>query len=187
MRLSRRAATLGLGGTLVSGVATAAYLSGGSGRDRPSGSRAPTRGRGARTAFGSVAVLGATWQPPPGDDAVHQHGDRPLPEDAAEPGGHGIWPQAVLVGVQVHNGLDRPLLFSPGQFRLRVGPNGPSVTPYAAEGPSQGLAARTTLTTWVSFLTPDGADDLAVEFTETGAEDVLSIALDSIAATGPTS
>lgn len=118
---------------------------------------------------------------------MHQHGDRPLPEDPDEPAGHGIWPQAVLVGVQVHNGLDRPLLFSPGQFRLRVGPNGPSVTPYAAEGPSQGLAARTTLTTWVSFLTPDDADDLAVEFTETGAEDVLSIALTPITVTGPTS
>ena len=187
MRLSRRTATLGLGGTLVSGVATSACLGGGSGSGGPPGSRPPTRGRGARTAFGSVAVLGASWEPTPAGVAVHEHGDHHRREDPGEGAGHGIWSQTVLVGVEVHNGLDRPLLFSPGQFRLRVGRHGPSVTPYDAEGPSRGLPAGRTLTTWVSFLTPDDADDLAVEFTEAGAEAVLSIALAPIAATGTSS
>lgn len=187
MRLSRRATTLGLGVTLMSGVATTACLSDGSGGERSSGSRAPTRGRGARTAFGSVAVLSASWQRSPQDAAVPQHGDRHLPENPEQVARHGVWSQAVLVGVEVHNGLDRPLLFSPGQFRLRVGHHGPTVTPYAAAGSSRGLPAGSTLTTWVSFLTPDDAADLAVEFTETGAEHVLSMPLAPIAATGPAS
>lgn len=187
MRLSRRTATLGLGGALVSGVATTAYLGGGSRSDGSSGNRPPTRGRGERTAFGSVAVLGAIWQPCPRGVAVHEHGDHRLREDAGEGAGHGIWSQTVLVGVEVHNGLDRPLLFSPGQFRLRVGNHGPSVTPYDAEGPSRGLPAGSTLTSWVSFRAPKQANDLAVEFTEAGAEDALSMPLAPIAATATAS
>jgi hypothetical protein len=125
--------------------------------------------------------------------AVHGHGDHGDHGDhggQAEPderAGHGIWSQAVLVRVEVHNGLDRPLLFSPGQFRLRVGQQGPSVTPYDTEGPSRGLPAGSTLTTWVSFLAPEDVDDLAVEFTEAGASDVWSMALAPIAVTGTSS
>ncbi|MGA8847809.1 MAG: hypothetical protein WB471_14435 [Nocardioides sp.] len=88
------------------------------------------------------------------------------------------------MNVEVHNGRDRPLLFSPGQFRLRVGNQGPSVTPYAAAGSSQGLPSGSTLDTWVSFLTPSDAGDLAVEFTEAGSKDVLSMALTPVAAAG---
>ncbi|MGZ5399352.1 MAG: hypothetical protein ACXWDM_05015 [Nocardioides sp.] len=182
MNLSRRTAALGLGGTLVSGVAAGAWLGGGSGGSP--GSRLPTRGRGARTAFGSVAVLGASRQLLPAGGAVHGHGDHHRGEQPDAGAGHGVWSQTILVGVEVHNGLDRPLLYSPGQFRLRVGHHGPSVTPYDAEGPPRGLSPGSTLTTWVSFLAPQDAEDLAVEFTEAGAEDALSVALAPHAATG---
>ena len=183
MRLSRRAAALGLGGTLVSGVATSACQGGG--RGGSAGNRPPTRGLGTRTSFGSVAVLGATRRHGVAADAVAQaHGHHDGPEHADVQTGHGIWSQMVLVRVEVHNGLDRPLLFSPGQFRLRVAHHGPSVTAYDAEGPSRGLPAGSTLTTWVSFRAPERANDLAVEFTEAGAEAALSMALAPIATTG---
>ena len=109
--------------------------------------------------------------------AVQDHGGHHRREHPEAGAGHAVWSQTILVGVQVHNGLDRPLLFSAGQFRLRVGHHGPSVTPYDAEGPPRGLSPHSTLTTWVSFLAPQGANDLAVEFTEAGAEDALSVAL----------
>ncbi len=114
--------------------------------------------------------------------ATHHPGHEFSDDGLANP--HGIWSETVLVGVEVHNGLDRPMLFSPGQFRLRVGADGPTVTAYDAERPPGGLAADSTLTTWVSFLAPEDADDLAVEFSDPEADDVLSLRLGRTTATG---
>lgn len=162
---------LGVGGTLATGVAARAWL-GGSPGARPS----PTRGHGRWTTFGSVALLG--WNHhhhATGGFATHHPGHQFSDDGLANP--HGIWSETVLVGVEVHNGLDRPMLYSPGQFRLRVGADGPTVTAYDAERPAGGLAPDSTLTTWVSFLAPQDADDLAVEFTNPDAADVLAMQL----------
>jgi hypothetical protein len=162
---------------MASGVAVRAWL----GRDAGA-RRSPTRGRGMWTTFGSVALLGWNSQHHGAAGVATRHGDHDAAADGANP--HGIWTESVLVGVQVHNGLDRPMLFSPGQFRLRVGADGPTVTAYDAERPPGGLPARSTLTTWVSFLAPADADDLAVEFSDPEADDVLSLRLGRTAATG---
>jgi hypothetical protein len=170
MQLSRRHVFLGLGGTLTSGVTARAWL----GRDS-AGHRSPTRGRGEWTTFGSVALLGWNRRDHATAGVSAHHGGRQT--DAAPANPHGVWTETVLVGVEVHNGLDRPLLFSPGQFRLRVGDHGPTVTAYDAERPPGGLPARSTLTTWVSFLAPADASDLSVEFTDPDAAGVLSMRL----------
>ena len=177
VELSRRQVFLGVGGTLTSGVAVRAWL----GRD--TGARRPTRGRGRWTTFGSVALLGWNRRDQAATGVAARHGGHDATADGpANP--HGVWTETVLVGVQVHNGLDRPMLFSPGQFRLRVGADGPTVTAYDAERPPGGLPARSTLTTWVSFLAPQDADDLAVEFSDPEADDVLSLRLGGTTAAG---
>ena len=171
VQLNRRHVFLGMGGTLATGVAARAWL----GAD-PGARTSPTRGRGRWTTFGSVALLG--WNRhhhATAGVATHHPGHQFSDDGLANP--HGIWSETVLVGVEVHNGLDRPMLFSPGQFRLRVGADGPTVTAYDAERPPGGLAADSTLTTWVSFLAPQDADDLAVEFSDPEADDVLSLRL----------
>jgi hypothetical protein len=178
VQLNRRHVFLGVGGTLTSGVAVRAWL----GRDAGA-RRFPTRGRGSWTTFGSVALLGWNSQHHAAAGVASRHGGHGAAADGlANP--HGVWTETVLVGVQVHNGLDRPMPFSPGQFRLRVGADGPTVTAYDAERPPGGLPARSTLTTWVSFLAPAGADDLAVEFSDPDADDVLSLRLGQTTATG---
>jgi hypothetical protein len=178
VQLNRRQAFLGVGGALTSGVAVRAWL----GRDAGA-RRFPTRGRGTWTTFGSVALLGWNRQHPAATGVATRHGGHGAAADGlANP--HGVWTETVLVGVQVHNGLDRPMLFSPGQFRLRVGADGPTVTAYDAERPPGGLPARSTLTTWVSFLAPEDAGDLAVEFSDPEADDVLSLRLGQSTATG---
>jgi len=175
VHLTRRNAVLGIGGTMASAVAAGAWFVNG-----PGESRSPTRGRGKWTTFGSVAVLGWSRHRHAADASVHGHAQHQGGHGADLIGGpHGIWPQTVVVGVEVHNGLDRPLLFSPGQFRLRVGEGGPTVTPYDTEGPAEGLPAGSTRTTWVSFLAPQDAGDLAVEFTEAGASQAMSTVLRS--------
>lgn len=173
MHLTRRNAVLGIGGTMASAVAAGAWFVNG-----PGESSSPTRGRGRWTTFGSIAVLGWSRHRHADNAAGHGHSQHHGTEQADVIGGpHGVWPQTVVVGVEVHNGLDRPLLFSPGQFRLRVGRGGPSVTPYDAEGSAEGLPAHSTRTTWVSFLAPQDADNLAVEFTEAGASRGISTQL----------
>jgi hypothetical protein len=171
VQLNRRHVFLGVGGTLATGVAARAWL-GGSPGERTS----PTRGRGRWTTFGSVALLGWNRRHHAAAGVATHHSGHQFSDDGlANP--HGIWSERVLVGVEVHNGLDRPMLFSPGQFRLRVGADGPTVTAYDAERLPGGLAADSTLTTWVSFLAPQDADDLAVEFSDPEADDVLSLPL----------
>jgi hypothetical protein len=177
VQLSRRHVVLGLGGTLTSGVSARAWL----GRDSDA-RRPPTRGRGKWTTFGSVALLGWNRRDHATAGVPAHHGSGQAEGAPANP--HGVWTETVLVGVEVHNGLDRPLLFSPGQFRLRVGDHGPTVTAYDAERPPGGLPARSTLTTWVSFLAPPDASDLSVEFTDPDAAGVLSMRLGQGALTG---
>lgn len=175
MQLSRRHVFLGLGGTLTTGVAARAWLGGGSGSGR-----SPSRGRGKWTTFGSVALLGWNRQHHDTMSAAIRHGGGHQGGHQADDGlanPHGVWAESVLVGLEVHNGLDRPMLFSPGQFRLRVGADGPTVTAYDTERPPGALPAGSTLTTWVSFLAPKGADDLAVEFADPDADDVLAMRL----------
>ena len=169
---------LGVGGTLATGVAARAWLGGDSGART-----SPTRGRGRWTTFGSVALLGWNRRPHATAAAATHHPRGGFSNDGlVNP--HGIWSETVLVGVEVHNGLDRPMLFSPGQFRLRVGTDGPTVTAYDAERPPGGLAADSTLTTWVSFLAPRDAGDLTVEFTDPDAADVLAMKLNLAMAVG---
>jgi hypothetical protein len=178
VQLSRRHVFLGVGGTLATGAAARAWLGG-----SPGARTSPTRGRGPWTTFGSVALLG--WNRHHHATAVvaPHHSGGPFSDDGlVNP--HGIWSETVLVGLEVHNGLDRPMLFSPGQFRLRVGTDGPTVTAYDAERPPGGLPGGSTLTTWVSFLAPKQAGDLAVEFTDPDAADVLALKLSRATAVG---
>lgn len=118
----------------------------------------PGRGRGAWTTFGSVAVLAHHRGVESGVRTGHGHGA----DTATTVSTHRI-------DVEVHNGTARPLLFSPGQFRLRLAPDGPSMTLFDAGMVPAALAAGGTVRTWVSYLLPPGVDgDAEVEFTEAG-------------------
>lgn len=160
--VSRRTLLLTFAGSAICGAGAVALRAGAPGRS------AVTRGRGAWTSFGSVAVLGA-----------HQH---PAPAGLAQPHGHtggrhAVWPNTVLAEVEVHNGTKRPVLLSPGQFRLRVGHDGPTVTYYDAERPVAALPAGMTERMWISYLAPSLAADLYLEYTEAGGGRVLSTPL----------
>jgi hypothetical protein len=118
----------------------------------------PGRGRGVWTTFGSVAVLAHRSAVVTGQLAGHGHGS-----------GTTTVVTAHRVDVEVYNGTARPVLFSPGQFRLRLAAEGPSMTPFDAGMGPAALAARSTVQTWVSYLVPPGvAADAEVEFTEAG-------------------
>lgn len=163
-QLSRRSMVAVLsGGVLVSAVATRLVLDGWSSRPAQ-----VTRGRGADTAFGSVAVLGS-HRSRRERMAAHEHAGAAAHDRS--------WPDVVRVDVEVHNGRRRPVLMSPGQFRLRVGRDGPTVTPYAAGRVPGALGPRSTTRTWIDYLAPGDASDLWVEYAEAGAATLLAVPL----------
>ena len=125
-----------------------------------------TRGRGRATSFGSVAVLGAVRRARNGEATPTGHADRHAPGGHDPGDGHG-WPDLVRVTVEMHNGTAHPLLASLGQFRLRVGTDGPTVTPFAWQHDPGALAPRSTRTSWIDYLAPPD-DDLSVEFEDAG-------------------
>jgi hypothetical protein len=170
--LSRRHLLAALAGTALAAGAAGAVVAGAP--DGPAGGRAtPSRGRGAATSFGSVAVVGALRAPRP-DDGGHLHGDGQAPSGALL---DSTWSDTVRADVEVHNGLDRAVLMSPGQFRLRVGRDGPTVSPYAVGSVAGPVAPGATVTTWVTYLAPAGATALSLEYTDTGRPGVLRLAL----------
>ncbi len=140
-----------------------------------SGGTTITRGRGAPTSFGSVAVVSASLAPRTQRAARTGHGDHAAATaDDATVAAHNPWADALRVGIEVHNGLDRPILLSPGQFRLQVGLDGPSVAPYDFELAVREVAAHATVSGWISYLAPPG-----------GAA-ALSLSYDDVARSEPT-
>ena len=174
VQLSRRHVFLGLGGTLTTGVAARAWLGGGSGSGR-----SPSRGRGKWTTFGSVALLGWNRQRHDTMSAAIRHG-----------GGHQGGIKRTTAG-EPARGLDRDRA-GRGRGAQRPRPTDAVLTgavPAAGgcrrsdrdgvrhRAATGALPAGSTLTTWVSFLAPKGADDLAVEFADPDAADVLALRL----------
>lgn len=136
---------------------------GGPSRSHTSGRAAMriTRGAGTWTSFGSVALLSARRQTGGGSRATHQASAAPGSSEHA-------WPDVLRVVLEVHNGLGRYLLFSPGQFRLQVGPAGTTVAPLVSDGRPRAIAPGATVTTWVSYLAPAGERATMLEFADAG-------------------
>jgi len=162
-QLTRRGlGTVLVGGALASGTAIGAVVAG-SDTVRPD--RVLSRGRGRWTGFGSVNVGAARRATLAASAVGAQHQDHNI----HVPKSHRTWSDTVRVDVEVHNGTERPILVSPGQFRLRVGSTGPTVTPYQSGWPVGPLSSSTTLSSWITYLAPPGAVDMWVEYVEPGA------------------
>jgi len=166
-------------GGVVATVGAPALLRGGGG---PAGADAVTgsgravlsRGRGAWTSTGSIAVLGLTRCAGIGHPGRADH--HVAPANDVHPR-HRVWPDVVTIDVEVHNGLASAILFSPGQLRLQVGPDGPTVTPLAAGFGPRPAAGGSTTRTWVSFLAPTSATELRLQYSEPATRDVMVLAL----------
>lgn len=146
------------GGAVVSTAAVGALATGWG-----NAPRVTTRGRGRWTRFGTVAVLGAT------SGHLVARGGHNQKLVANTPVKHRTWSETVRIEVEVHNGSDQPILVSPGQFRLRLGGGGMTVTPYDAGWSVGPLGTSETVASWISYLAPPGGADLWIEYAEPGA------------------
>ena len=139
----------------------------------PSAARAQvTRGRGQWTSFGSVSLLGWSRHTLTQGAAHGGHHASSVPVPSAV---HGAWTDAVVVDVEVHNGTQNPVELSPGQFRVRVDDEGPTVSLYRADRVPGAMAAGTTATLRISYLAPPRERALSLEFADAGAMATLGL------------
>jgi hypothetical protein len=163
--ISRRRVLVVLGSTAASASAAAATVLLNVGGP-PSG---VLRGRGRRTSFGSVSLL--AWSrlaltPSSAGGHQHHHAASSAPVPSAV---HGAWTDAVVVDVEVHNGAKRPMELSPGQFRVRVDDDGPTVSLYRADRAPGPVDAGSTTTMRISYLVPPQGRALWLEFADAAA------------------
>lgn len=168
IQVNRRALLLVTGsGILTTAVAGRALLA------QPLG---PTHGQGVRTSFGSIALLGWSHEALVPGGAAHGAADpvgqgghptgavldrasRPVPSAV-----HGSWTDAVAVEVEVHNGSRRPLGLSPGQFRVRVDSDGPTVALYSADRQAGPVGPGATTRMQIRYLVPPPDHEVSLEY-----------------------
>ena len=96
------------------------------------------------------------------------HSDPLLDSDWPQPGNF-TWGDVVVLEVALTNVRPEPVLFSPGQLRLKLLPSGVTVAPQDADRGPGAIAAGATEQVWISYLAPH--DSVAMEIEYTGLED----------------
>ncbi|ABM10581.1 hypothetical protein AAur_pTC10170 (plasmid) [Paenarthrobacter aurescens TC1] len=138
-----------------------------------------SRGSGVWTSFGTVRIAAAERQSRLPQDLSADSSATAASSAPASGHDHGggsagsgvqpanfTWGDHVVLQVEVHNGMDRPVLFSPGQLRLKVGPGGPTVTNRSTGTGKGALEPGATNNFWISFLVPSDIEQLSAEFTD---------------------
>jgi hypothetical protein len=75
------------------------------------------------------------------------------------------WGDVVVLEVEVLNTTTVPMLFSPGQLRLKLA-DGLTITPEDASRRPEPIAAGAAEVLWVSYLAPSDAAKFSVDFTD---------------------
>jgi hypothetical protein len=75
----------------------------------------------------------------------------------------------VVVDLEVHNRLRRPVELSPGQFRVRLDRDGSTVSLYSSDREAAPLAPGETRTLQISYLAPPPDRTLSLLFDDTGS------------------
>jgi hypothetical protein len=133
------------------------------GRSGAGGDSDAVAGAASTTRFGTVAVIGSSVSRVSGDDETGH--------------AHLAWQDSLVAEVEARNESVRPVLVSSGQFRLRVGERGPTVSYVDTEQPLLVLQPGDTRRWWISYRTPPGRDALFLEYTDAGADRPVRTAL----------
>ncbi|MFC9332515.1 hypothetical protein [Arthrobacter sp. NPDC057009] len=97
------------------------------------------------------------------------HHGAPLLDSGWPQPGNFTWGDVVVLEVAITNVRPEPVLFSPGQLRLKLLPSGITVAPQDADRGPGTIAAGATEQVWISYLAPH--DSLAMEVEYTGLDD----------------
>ncbi|MDQ1053582.1 hypothetical protein QE394_001510 [Arthrobacter sp. SORGH_AS 212] len=94
----------------------------------------------------------------------HGHGSDPLLDSDWPQPGNFTWGDVVVLEVAVRNDQLEPVLFSPGQLRLRLLPSGITVAPQDSDHGPGTIAAGATERVWISYLAPHDAVTMQIEY-----------------------
>ena len=167
--MSRRSVLAAACGSLASAASVSAWLVRGWVHD----TGPAAHGRRIRTSFGSVVLVASRWEA----GAVGA--------GAAQSGTAGAaWTDTIVVLVEVRNESPGTVRVAPGQFRLRIGREGPGMTFISAEPPGGAVAAGRVLHLRLTFQAPPEPSPLGLEYWEVGSEGAQVAAL--APAGGPT-
>lgn len=154
--ISRRSALVAACGSLVSAASVGAWMVSGWVHDT-----VPAHARRIRTSFGSVQVVASRWEAGTGPAT----GEPAEPSEAAA----AAWSDRVVVLVEVRNETRQPVRVAPGQFRLRVGSQGPSVDFLRAEPHGGTVAPGRMLHLLLTFPASRESTSFGLEYWDPGA------------------
>jgi hypothetical protein len=133
------------------------------------------------TGSGAAASLSGAPRRSPGDPAVslaaHTHDGGVLPDSGWPQPANFTWGDVVLLEVALTNSRPEPVLFAPGQLRLKLLPSGITVTPQDFNKGPGAIAAGATERLWISYLAPHDALDMELEYSEPEQDGSMSLAL----------
>lgn len=94
------------------------------------------------------------------------------------------WGDVVVLDVELHNTGPEPLLFSPGQLRLRLMPAHTTITPQDSDRSPGVLRANSKERVLISYLAPHDLTDLELEFSDEQKDQVVQLALPALTVNG---
>lgn len=142
-------------------------------------------GPAALAAYSGRASRGAQTAGADGAAADSHGHDAAVPANPASPQPVNLtWGEVVLVEVELHNSTSEPVLFSPGQLRLRLAPSSTTVTPQGYGHSAGTVAPGATEHHWISYLAPSSSSRLELEYTDPVQDRILGLPLPPLTASG---
>lgn len=136
------------------------------------------RGAGGGTQIRRVSTTEQASSDPHGHDGGTL-GDAAGPEPL-----NLTWADVVLLEVQLQNAGAAPVLFSPGQLRLRLGSSAVTVTPRDADRDPGPLAPHSTEHLLISYLAPRGSAELELDYSDEQQDRTYRLALPPLTTNG---
>ncbi len=133
-------------------------------------------GRGAGDSM-QIRRVSTTTQPSPG---VHGHDEGTLGDTAGPEPLNLTWADVVLLEVQLQNAWAVPVLFSPGQLRLKLGSSAVTVTPRDSDRDPGPMAPHSSEQLLISYLAPRDSPELALDYSDEQQDRTYGLALPSI-------
>lgn len=130
----------------------------------------------------SAAGQAATIQRVSTTTDSHGHDADVLPQDGWPQPANLTWGDIVLLEVALRNNRPEPVLFAPGQLRLKLVPSGTTVTPQDFNRGPGAIAGGATEHLWISYLAPRDSLDMEVEYSEPELDGTMSLALPPLSA-----
>jgi hypothetical protein len=100
------------------------------------------------------------------DPDGHGHDDGTLEDPASPEPVNRTWPHVVLLEVRLQNTGPRPVLFSPGQLRLRLNPSAITITPQDSDRNPGPIAPQALEHILISYLAPRDSQDLELDYSD---------------------